>query len=126
MPKGESMPHKPKRPCSHPGCPELTNGRYCGEHAKLAAKTYERYGRDPETRKRYGSAWRKISKQYLEEHLFCELCRQEGRMRAATLVHHIKNIREGGTNDEENLMALCNSCHSKLHANHGDRWGNHG
>ncbi|MCR1954151.1 HNH endonuclease, partial [Clostridioides mangenotii] len=23
------MPKKPKRPCSYPGCPELTDGRFC-------------------------------------------------------------------------------------------------
>jgi 5-methylcytosine-specific restriction enzyme A len=116
------VPYKPKKPCAHPGCPKLTHDRYCAEHAKQAAQTYERYGRDPETQKRYGSVWRKISKQYLGEHPVCELCRQEGRMIPATLVHHIKNIKEGGTHDEENLMALCNSCHSHLHAKRGDRW----
>lgn len=26
------MPYKPKRPCSWPGCPNLTHGRYCEEH----------------------------------------------------------------------------------------------
>lgn len=28
------MPKKPKRPCSYPGCPELTDRRFCEEHAK--------------------------------------------------------------------------------------------
>ena len=27
-----SMPKKPKRPCSYPGRPNLTDGRYCPEH----------------------------------------------------------------------------------------------
>lgn len=116
------MPYKPKKPCAYPGCSKLTHGRYCEEHAKTAAKTYERYGRNPETRKRYGYAWRKISRQYLEEHPYCELCRRSGSMTPATLVHHIKAARYGGTDDEENLMALCNSCHSHLHAQRGDRW----
>ena len=44
------MPTKPKRPCSYPGCPRLTNGRYCEEHAKLEARRYEKYDRDPGTR----------------------------------------------------------------------------
>jgi 5-methylcytosine-specific restriction protein A len=116
------MPYKPKKPCAYPGCPRLTHDRYCEEHTKLTARTYERYGRDPQTRKRYGAAWRKISKQYLSDHPFCELCRRSGSMTPATLVHHIKATRHGGTDDEENLMALCNSCHSHLHAQHGDRW----
>lgn len=46
----------------------------------------------------------------------------EGKATVATMVHHIRPLREGGTNDEENLMALCNACHSRLHARRGDRW----
>ena len=26
------MPHRPPKPCAEPGCPRLTNGRYCEEH----------------------------------------------------------------------------------------------
>ena len=116
------MPYKPKRPCSHPGCPRLTDGRYCEEHEKLAAKTYERHERDPETKKRYGSSWRKTSRRFLDGHPFCELCGREGRMTMATLVHHIRATRYGGTDDDGNLMALCASCHSALHARQKDRW----
>ena len=28
------MPRKPKRPCSYPGCPKLTDGRFCEEHQR--------------------------------------------------------------------------------------------
>ncbi|NLN72464.1 MAG: HNH endonuclease [Thermoplasmatales archaeon] len=116
------MPYKPKRPCSHPGCPRLTDGRYCEEHAKEAASTYERNQRDPGTHKRYGSSWRKARKTFLEGHPFCELCRREGRLTRATVAHHITATRYGGTDDEENLMALCNRCHSALHGRQRDRW----
>jgi hypothetical protein len=54
------MPKRPKRPCSHPGCPKLTDGRFCEEHAKLEAKRYEQHDRDPATRRRYGRAWKRI------------------------------------------------------------------
>jgi 5-methylcytosine-specific restriction protein A len=64
------MPYKPKRPCSHPGCPNLTDGRYCEVHAKEAARAYERNQRDPGTQKHYGSLWRKARKKFLDEHLF--------------------------------------------------------
>ena len=43
------MPRKPKRPCSYPGCPNLTDGRFCPEHEKNEAKRYEKYDRDPNT-----------------------------------------------------------------------------
>ena len=29
------MPKRPNTPCKHPGCPRLTNDRYCDQHAKL-------------------------------------------------------------------------------------------
>ncbi len=48
------MPRKPKRPCSHPGCPDLVDGRFCETHAKQETRRYENYDRDPAKRKRYG------------------------------------------------------------------------
>ena len=64
------MPRKPKHPCAYPGCPELTDRRYCEEHEKLTNKQYERYGRDPNTKKRYGRAWKRIRDSYASEHPF--------------------------------------------------------
>jgi hypothetical protein len=54
------MPRKPKRPCSFPGCPELTDGRYCDMHQRQVDAYYNKYERDPQTRKRYGRRWRRI------------------------------------------------------------------
>jgi hypothetical protein len=47
------MPRKPKRPCSFPGCPELTDGRYCDMHQRQMDAYYNKYERDPQTRKCY-------------------------------------------------------------------------
>lgn len=30
----------------------------------------------------------------------------------------------GGTNDKDNLISLCKSCHNRIHAKRGDRWHN--
>ena len=30
------MPSRPKRPCSYPGCPRLTDGQYCEDHVAVA------------------------------------------------------------------------------------------
>lgn len=38
---------------------ELTDGRFCPSMPKKEASRYEKYQRDPETRKRYGRAWKK-------------------------------------------------------------------
>lgn len=32
------MPMKPKKPCKHPGCPRLTEDKYCELHVKLYTK----------------------------------------------------------------------------------------
>lgn len=117
------MPYRPKRPCSYPGCPNLTDGRFCGEHARREARRYERFQRDPATRKRYGGVWRKIRAAYLTAHPLCERCRKQGRITPAEEVHHIEPLSRGGTNDPGNLMALCTSCHSEITAREGGRWG---
>ena len=106
------MPHKPKRPCGYPGCPKLTDGRFCPAHAKQDAQEYERYRRDPTTRKRYGRAWKRIRDRYIAGHPLCEECEQNGYVTAAEEVHHILPLSQGGTHDEDNLMALCTACHS--------------
>ena len=72
------MPMKPKRPCSYPGCPNLTDGRYCPEHQQKVNSNYEKYGRDKATKKRYGRAWKRIRDKYVSEHPFCELCFERG------------------------------------------------
>ena len=40
---GSDMPSKPKRPCSYPNCPNLTDGRFCEEHQRVVNKHYEKY-----------------------------------------------------------------------------------
>jgi 5-methylcytosine-specific restriction protein A len=54
------LPYKPKRPCSYPGCPKLTEGRFCEEHQKTIDDHYNKYERDPATRKHYGRRWKRI------------------------------------------------------------------
>ena len=119
------MPRKPKKPCAYPGCPNLTEGRYCPEHQAKVNSEYEKYGRDPRTKKRYGRAWKRIRDKYVAEHPFCELCFQRGIIVPVEEVHHKKPLSEGGTHDRSNLIALCKSCHSRIHAERGDRWGHH-
>ena len=60
------MPRKPKQPCAYPGCPNLSDGRYCEQHRKLAEKNYEQYSRDPVVHKKYGRAWKRIRDSYVK------------------------------------------------------------
>ena len=100
------MPRKPKKPCAYPGCPNLTEGRYCPEHQSKVNSEYEKYGRDPRTKKRYGRAWKRIRDRYAAAHPLCEMCLKEGRLTPVEEVHHILPISQGGDHRESNLSLL--------------------
>ncbi len=119
------MPYKPKRPCSYPGCPNLTEGRYCVEHKKLMAQQYDKHQRSKESTAFYNSSeWRKKRANYLIEHPFCVECWKYGRLTKATVVDHIIPIRMGGALlEDENLQALCPSCHTRKSILEGSRFG---
>ena len=117
------MPRRPRRPCSYPGCPNLTEGRYCTVHQKQVTAHYNRYERDPASKRRYGRAWRRIRDGFIAVHPLCERCKRLGKLTPAEEVHHILPLSRGGTHDPDNLMALCKSCHSEITAREGGRWG---
>jgi 5-methylcytosine-specific restriction protein A len=111
----------PKKPCAYPGCARLTDKRYCPEHEKLERDRYNKYERSPDINKKYGRAWKRIRDRYVKEHPLCEMCLKEGRLTPVEEVHHIKPISQGGTHARSNLMSLCQSCHTKIHHEIGDR-----
>ena len=115
------MPRKPKQPCAYPGCPNLSNGRYCEQHRKLVEKNYEQYSRDPAVHKKYGRVWKRIRDSYVKTHPFCEKCFEQGIIVPVEEVHHKVRISQGGTHDRSNLMSLCKSCHNKIHHEIGVR-----
>ncbi len=95
---------------------------YCIEHEKIIQSQlskkynyqYNHFKRSPETSKHYGRQWRKTRAAFLSINPLCEMCKRKGRYTLATEVHHIKAVVDGGTDEFENLMALCKSCHSKI------------
>ena len=111
------MPKKPKRPCRYSGCANLTDSKtgYCEEHRKLMERHYEKFARGYNQKERYGNSWKKIRDRYISAHPLCEACLGLGRATVATLVHHVRPIADGGTNDDSNLKSLCVSCHEKIH-----------
>lgn len=116
------MPKKAKKACRYGNCAALTDSAsgYCAIHEKIILRdrnrNYNKFGRTPEAKKRYGCQWRKIRAAFLALNPLCEMCRRQGIFTAANEVHHVKPLADGGTNDFENLMALCKSCHSKITA----------
>ncbi len=115
------LPRKPKRPCRYPGCGRLFDGPYCEEHRKAVRDDYNKYKRSPDSNKKYGRAWKRIRDRYAAAHPVCEMCLKEGRLTPVKEVHHILPISQGGDHRESNLMSLCQSCHTKVHLEMGDR-----
>ena len=119
------MPTKPKRPCSYPGCPRLTDGQYCEEHQKLMDSQYNKYQRDKKAQRFYQSKeWKLVKKRHLQIEPLCRECKKKGVLVRATMVDHIVPIKQGGSPlDDSNLQSLCWSCHSRKSAQEGSRWG---
>ena len=100
------MPRKPKSPCSYPGCPKLTDDRYCEKHKRLTNKNYNKYQRDPKSNKRYGRAWKRIRDRYVKEYPLCEECKKHGSLLLKGM-HHIVPCQGG---NEFQSYVLCKSC----------------
>ena len=78
------MPFKPKKPCKHPGCPLLTNEKYCEFHIRLYVNE-----RANATERGYDARWRKASKLYFKANPLFKHCEREGKITKAEVVDHI-------------------------------------
>jgi 5-methylcytosine-specific restriction endonuclease McrA len=70
----------------------------------------------------YNSArWRKLKAEKLADDPVCERCKADGRIVAATHVHHKveRHIDPARELDKTNLESLCAPCHSAHHAQGG-------
>ena len=60
----------------------------------------------------YGYEWTKRRAKVLErDGYLCQPCYRKGRPTPATEVDHITPKSQDGTDDYENLQAICNPCH---------------
>jgi 5-methylcytosine-specific restriction protein A len=46
----------------------------------------------------------------IDDVILCEQCGKR-----AVDIHHVKHRSQGGTDEPENLIALCRECHEKIH-----------
>lgn len=116
----DNMPTQPKKPCKHPGCPNLTEGKYCEQH-----KAEHRADRMTSHQRGYDRQWRSASKIFLRQHPLCVICEREGRLTPATVVDHIKP-HKGDKElfwDRSNWQPLCKSCHDRKTANEDGGFG---
>lgn len=100
------------RPCRDPVCPALTREKtgYCDEHKALADPWATR--RQGTTKQRgYSGRWKKLRAAVLEAAQYtCQIRGPRCTIRA-TEVDHILNKARGGTDDLDNLQAVCRTCH---------------
>ncbi len=60
----------------------------------------------------YGADWEKRREHVLyRDNGLCQPCLREGRCTPATAVDHVKEKADGGTDDDDNLQAICDPCH---------------
>lgn len=115
---GMDMPMKPRKPCGHAGCPNLTYNYYCDEHEQL-----HRGDRMSSGKRGYGSKWQKKKSSYLRRHPLCCACLQQGVYTKATVVDHI--IPHRGDKflfwDESNWQSMCKPCHDKKTGNYDSK-----
>ena len=119
------MPFKPSKPCSRPGCAQLTSSRFCPQHAKAEQDRYEQ-GRGSASERGYDARWHRASKAWLDEHPLCAECLRGGVVKGAREVDHI--IPHRGDKiifwDRSNWQSLCTLCHGIKTASEDGGFGN--
>ena len=71
--------------------------------------------------------WLRLRKEVLTRHPLCQRCQDEGRVTAATEVHHIRPVEDAHNYrekiqrmyDPNNLRTLCHGCHVATHTELG-------
>ena len=96
------------KPCTHPGCGVLVrdgSGR-CTKHPKPAwAKPVQA------TKRITGRRLQQLRAELFRRAPMCAECERQGRITLASQRDHIKPLTEGGTDTEDNVQGLCETCH---------------
>lgn len=58
---------------------------------------------------------RRIINQYRKSHTLCQMCLAAGHYSVTEEIHHIHPVADGGITADDNLLALCRTCHSRIH-----------
>jgi 5-methylcytosine-specific restriction protein A len=108
------MPKKAPTPCRHPGCAQVVDrSGYCDEHKRDAIGWRSDAQRGNRHERGYGSEWTRIRVRILKRDCgLCQPCLHTGAVTRASTVDHIVPKSENGTDDDDNLQAICDPCHS--------------
>lgn len=116
------MPSAAPKPCGHPGCGVLVRDgtSCCPAHPR--ANSFADRTRGSRQERGYGAEWEHLRKIVLRRDKgLCQACKAIGRVGRAKAVDHIKPKAEGGTDELENLQAICVPCHAAKTAMEGSR-----
>ena len=106
------MAWKIQNGCSEPGCPRLSisGSQYCTIHERQHRLSEKRKRKLTHSKYYDSSEWKKLSKRFLDANPMCELCEKR-----SEIAHHIIPRKQGGSDEVGNLMAVCRSCHGRIH-----------
>ena len=109
------MPHRPRKPCSQPMCPELVEvgTSYCAKHQR-AQREQENAERPVYSNRLYGRRWRKARAAFLSRNPLCAEHQRRGLIKGADVVDHIKRHKGDALLfwDVRNWQPLCTECHT--------------
>ena len=92
--------------CAMPGCSMLVTRGRCVKHAIPTAQ-----GWTQDTGRIRGRELQRLRMQLFRDEPFCRVCVQAGQRTVATIRDHIIPRTEGGTEDDNNIQPMCESCH---------------
>jgi 5-methylcytosine-specific restriction protein A len=109
------MPSRSAYACSAPQCPGLVRAGVCSVCGPVRAQRSSHYDRErgSSAARGYGGRWQSVRRMFLRSSPVCVDCKAQGAVTAATEAHHVIARRNGGSDEESNLLALCKACHSR-------------
>lgn len=108
------MPEKMTTRCAYPNCPLFPEGgeRYCRLHKQ--EKNQQADARRERDDRYKSSRWERTRTRVLTVNPLCRECLRQGYLSASREVDHVVPVKNGGEFwDDNNLQALCKSCHSR-------------
>ena len=112
------MPLRAPSACRKPGCRGLVRNGVCSVCGPLKRHAQQQHDdqRGTAAQRGYDGRWQRRRLMFSYAHPLCVECQRDSRVTPATDVHHVRPVREGGTDEDSNLQALCHACHSRLTA----------
>jgi 5-methylcytosine-specific restriction enzyme A len=112
------MPQRAPSACHRPGCRGLVRNGVCSVCGPLRQQAQSAWDKQRGTaaQRGYDGRWQRLRTYFLAGNPLCVHCAEQGRTEPATDVHHVVAKRNGGSDDDANLLALCHACHSKVTA----------